>query len=383
VRGTLPAKHIGSGIPALHVTWSWPGGGRTLESVPTLVRRAGRRTNLALLALLIVAAVTGALGYAVGSPRLASVAITVAHGAAGLALLLLVPWKSFVVRRSWRRVGGAFGGGHGESLALGVLVACCLAAGIAHGLGGWTPVLGITPLQVHVAAALVAIPFVVLHAVGRPQPLRRADLSRRTFLRAVTLGAGGIAAYGLVQGAAFAAGLPGGVRSRSGSTQRGSLEPTRMPVTQWFTDVVPSSVPSDWRLEMTVGQQQHSFTYGQLSRLATHEVTATLDCTGGWYAVQRWRGVRLDDLVAALEAAGPWRSIDVVSATGYRRRLPRADGDSALLATHAGDSPLSLGHGAPVRLVVPGRRGFWWVKWVQRVDLVDEPWWWQPPYPLQ
>jgi DMSO/TMAO reductase YedYZ molybdopterin-dependent catalytic subunit len=27
-----------------------------------------------------------------------------------------------------------------------------------------------------------------------------------------------------------------------------------------------------------------------------------------------------------------------------------------------------------VRLVAPGRRGFWWVKWVARLDVVDEPW---------
>jgi DMSO/TMAO reductase YedYZ molybdopterin-dependent catalytic subunit len=351
--------------------------------VPRLVRRASRRTNLALLGLLVLAALTGALGYAVASPRVAAVAITVAHGAAGLAVLLLVPWKSFIVRRAWRRAGGPLNAGHGDSLALGVLVGCCLLAGIAHGLGGWTPILGITALQVHVTAALVAIPFVVLHVVARPQPLHRADLSRRTFLRATTLGIGGVAAYGVVQGTAVAAGLPGGVRSPSGSTERGSLDPARMPVTQWFTDSVPSQVPTDWRLELIAGEQQRSFSYAELLRLVDDEVTATLDCTGGWYAQQRWRGVRLERLVAALAPTAAWRSIDVISATGYRRRLPREDQARTLLATHAGGEQLSLGHGAPIRLVVPGRRGFWWVKWVQRLELVDEPWWWQPPYPLQ
>jgi DMSO/TMAO reductase YedYZ molybdopterin-dependent catalytic subunit len=36
-----------------------------------------------------------------------------------------------------------------------------------------------------------------------------------------------------------------------------------------------------------------------------------------------------------------------------------------------------------VRLVAPGRRGFWWVKWVRRIEVVDEPWWLQSPFPLQ
>ncbi|WP_407647156.1 molybdopterin-dependent oxidoreductase [Goekera deserti] len=53
-----------------------------------------------------------------------------------------------------------------------------------------------------------------------------------------------------------------------------------------------------------------------------------------------------------------------------------------MLATDAGDAPLAARHGAPVRLVAPGRRGFWWVKWVTSVELSDRPPWWQSPFPL-
>ena len=45
-------------------------------------------------------------------------------------------------------------------------------------------------------------------------------------------------------------------------------------------------------------------------------------------------------------------------------------------------APLSVGHGFPARLVAPGRRGFWWVKWVDRIELQTTPWWWQPPFPV-
>jgi DMSO/TMAO reductase YedYZ molybdopterin-dependent catalytic subunit len=34
---------------------------------------------------------------------------------------------------------------------------------------------------------------------------------------------------------------------------------------------------------------------------------------------------------------------------------------------------LRIRHGAPARLVAPGRRGFEWVKWVVRVELHDGP----------
>jgi DMSO/TMAO reductase YedYZ molybdopterin-dependent catalytic subunit len=107
--------------------------------------------------------------------------------------------------------------------------------------------------------------------------------------------------------------------------------------------------------------------------------SAVLDCTGGWWAEQTWRGVRLDTLIGTPDHG----SIAVRSVTGYTRRFPPEDATALLLATHVGGTPLSPGHGAPVRLVVPGRRGFWWVKWVERVSLEPEPWWSQSPFPLQ
>jgi DMSO/TMAO reductase YedYZ molybdopterin-dependent catalytic subunit len=106
---------------------------------------------------------------------------------------------------------------------------------------------------------------------------------------------------------------------------------------------------------------------------------ATLDCTSGWYAEQDWTGVPVRALFP--DPAGA-RSLLVVSRTGYWVRFPVRDLDQLLLAHTAGGEPLRPGHGFPVRLVAPGRRGFWWVKWVEHLELTDTPWWWQPPFPL-
>jgi len=75
-------------------------------------------------------------------------------------------------------------------------------------------------------------------------------------------------------------------------------------------------------------------------------------------------------------------SLVVTSATGYRRRLPLADAATLLLATRLAGRPLGAGHGFPARLVAPGRRGFWWVKWVVSIEVDPAPWWRQPPFPL-
>jgi DMSO/TMAO reductase YedYZ molybdopterin-dependent catalytic subunit len=72
----------------------------------------------------------------------------------------------------------------------------------------------------------------------------------------------------------------------------------------------------------------------------------------------------------------------VTSATGYGRRFPLGERRRLLVATRVGGRPLAPGHGFPARLVAPGRRGFWWVKWVDRIEVSAGPPWWQPPFPL-
>jgi DMSO/TMAO reductase YedYZ molybdopterin-dependent catalytic subunit len=62
-----------------------------------------------------------------------------------------------------------------------------------------------------------------------------------------------------------------------------------------------------------------------------------------------------------------------VSHTGFRWSFSLADAQALLLATRVGDAALSHGHGAPCRLVAPGRRGFQWVKWVTRIEVHEDP----------
>ena len=84
----------------------------------------------------------------------------------------------------------------------------------------------------------------------------------------------------------------------------------------------------------------------ELDHLADEEVVVTLDCTGGWYAHQRWAEVPLDRLLAA-SGVSLGRSIEVQAVTGYRRRFPWRDAPVLLLATRVGGRPLSSGHGFP------------------------------------
>jgi heme A synthase len=158
---------------------------------PALPRRAGRRTNLALLGLLLVAFATGVLAYGIGTPAAATVVVTV-HGAAGLGLLLLVPWKAVIVRRSWPHAAST------RTLAtgLGVLVAITVLTGVLHAMG----VAPLSMLLVHVAIAICVVPLLLVHAWGRRQRPRRTDLSRRTLLKTGALAAGAASLWTVGEG---------------------------------------------------------------------------------------------------------------------------------------------------------------------------------------
>ncbi|MEO7058208.1 MAG: molybdopterin-dependent oxidoreductase, partial [Lapillicoccus sp.] len=183
--------------------------------------------------------------------------------------------------------------------------------------------------------------------------------------------AAGVLEVGVVGGGVLA--NPAGTRRDSGSRRLASTSVDAIPATSWLFDAVPTIDPSTWRLTVVTGSTRRAWSVADLEGLGD-EVTTVLDCTGGWWTRQTWHGARL----ARLLPEGATGSVLVTSVTGYRRRLPLTD--DLVLATHLAGAPLRAGHGAPARLVVPGRRGYHWVKWVDRIELSDVPWWAQLPF---
>jgi DMSO/TMAO reductase YedYZ molybdopterin-dependent catalytic subunit len=152
---------------------------------------------------------------------------------------------------------------------------------------------------------------------------------------------------------------------------------------RWLLDD-PDPLDGAWRLTVD-GAVERPFTLdgAALAAAPTARQRAILDCTGGWWCEQDWDGVHLRDLLARAGPTSAARSVRVVSATGYDRRFALDVADGLLLATAVAGAPLTLGHGAPLRLVAPGRRGFEWVKWVERIEVLESSHRWQPPLPLQ
>src|SRR5262249_59709813 len=198
-----------------------------------LLRPPGRQTNPALLVVLLFAFGTGAATVAIGSPDGAWVAI--GHGICGMAVVLLIPWKSRVVRGGLRRARLS----RWLSLLLAVLALFTLIAGLGYATGLVRSIAGKPGLWVHIAVALTLVPLVVWHVWARRIRPRRTDLSRRALLRAGALAAGAIGLYAADQATTGLLGLPGARRRFTGSYATAPFRPGAMPPTPLVLRPVP------------------------------------------------------------------------------------------------------------------------------------------------
>jgi DMSO/TMAO reductase YedYZ molybdopterin-dependent catalytic subunit len=295
--------------------------------------------------------------------------VFVAHDILAFALagLLVVKmrrvWRKLVKPSEWDRL-----------VKPGVLATTFVAAALATGWvwsgGGRISIGGFTLLSWHLLLGWVLTAAVAVHAFVRRRRMRAQDAAdRRQILVAASGLAGAVVLWRLQRPVTALLGLRSAHRRFTGSYEAASFEGNAFPSTSWVADSPRELDPARYRLEVTgLVERPLDLPVAELET-GGDTLVATLDCTGGFYSTQRWRGIALGTLI---DRAGPQRSaahVRVVSHTGYRWSFDIHTARKLLLATHVGDEQLSHDHGAPVRLVAPGRRGFEWVKWVTRIEL--------------
>jgi DMSO/TMAO reductase YedYZ molybdopterin-dependent catalytic subunit len=321
-----------------------------------------RLANLALLAAISALLATGVIAWLLPEPT--ATPLYLAHRVAGIALVLALVWKYAIARRSLRRRGLS---GSGVWVGLVTAALTVIAAGVGvlwtAGLVSFDRPLSYSALSLHVIAGLGLGALVVVHALvrGDKRPALVSLAGRRAALRGLALLAGSLAVSVALDRVALA-------RRVTGSRHAGSFTGNQFPVTIWSLDTVPAIDVDSWRLHVRGAvARPKEISFLELGSLPRREATAVLDCTGGWYSEQVWSGVGLGDLLRERGIDGGAATVELVSATGHRWTFDRAEAEQALLATHVGGEPLSAGHGYPLRLVAPGRRGFLWIKWLREV----------------
>jgi DMSO/TMAO reductase YedYZ molybdopterin-dependent catalytic subunit len=125
---------------------------------------------------------------------------------------------------------------------------------------------------------------------------------------------------------------------------------------------------SGWRVTV-VGATTIRRSREQLLAMAQATETLTISCTEGWSTTQHWTGVRLIDLASAVGAP----SGAILRAVSLETGGPGSDvalahdewsDERALLALRVNGADLSLDHGFPARVIVPGAPGVHNTKWV-------------------
>lgn len=329
-----------------------------------------RGTDWSLAFLVGLLFTTGMLSLISG--RTSDAWVFVLHSIGGFALAVVVTvklrrvWRRLLFPRHWdrRTVAGATG-------TLAVLLA--LVSGWVWSSGGDLFVVGFNLLNWHIALGVGLTLAIAWHGRIRARQPRRRDLvDRRQFLRLAGTAIGAVAAWMVQRPALAAAGWRGQNRRWTGSYEQGSFAGNAFPATSWVADRPRVLPPANYRLRVVgLVLTPRKLRLAELQPQET--LTATLDCTGGFYSTQHWHGVRLGTVLDLAGVRSSATHVRVISHTGYRWSFPLAEARNLLLATSVGEETLSHAHGAPLRLVAPGRRGFQWIKWVVRLELHDGP----------
>ena len=336
--------------------------------------------NTILLVLLLWQMLTGFWGLINGSEG--RFWVLWLHDLGGYATAIILLWKGAVIletlkRRRFTLTSWGF-----------VVLACLLLAILGTGFL-WTysgpRYLGpFSLLTIHGGLTFLLALLLLWHVLARRFIFRIPQArNRRAFVRLAGTALAGLALWRGSAWAKTAANLPGTNRRFTGSYERGSFT-GHFPSVSWLFDNPPRQDQPTWQLTIE-GQVTRPLTlsYEALWQLPSQTIIATLDCTGGWYTTQHWQGINLGYLLDQVGIETQAQSIVIEAVSGYKRRFPLTEARQFLLALAVADQPLSHGHGYPLRLVAPGRRGFEWVKWVTHLRVSDRHHLYQVPVPLQ
>jgi hypothetical protein len=214
-----------------------------------------------------------------------------------------------------------------------------------------------------------------------------ARLSRRSFLTGVAAATAGLAGWQWLRTRSDEDGLPWPLRRVLGFNERlaravfrdGSEAPTfpreqaEEPRLNGEIGLEEGADARAWRLHVQGGGRDFHLRLDDLRLLPRVEHVTELKCIEGWSTVVRWAGVRLRDFAEHYRLAAPYVGLQ----TPDRRYYVGLDAASALhpqtlLCYEMNGAPLTAGHGAPLRLVIPVKYGIKNLKRIGTLRFTDD-----------
>jgi DMSO/TMAO reductase YedYZ molybdopterin-dependent catalytic subunit len=138
-------------------------------------------------------------------------------------------------------------------------------------------------------------------------------------------------------------------------------------------------IPVDWQLVVD-GEVENtlSLTLDQLKQYPSQTQMATLQCNipfspEALIGNANWTGVSLNTILSEANPLSGAQIVNFFSVDGYSLKLYLQDllqRNDIILAYSMNGVPLPLEQGFPVRLVLPGSRGYLWMQWVNRIEVI-------------
>lgn len=164
------------------------------------------------------------------------------------------------------------------------------------------------------------------------------------------------------------------------------LPPGQQPVKDWpVLDLgeQPQITRDRWQLHL-YGAVAHPAIWDWAALMQQPQASASSDihCVTSWSRYDnQWAGITTRDLLAAVQPLPEARFVLLHAYDGYTTNLTLEDfaAEDAMLVHSWAGAPLSVAHGAPVRLVVPHLYFWKSAKWIQKIEFrtQDTPGFWE------
>ena len=101
----------------------------------------------------------------------------------------------------------------------------------------------------------------------------------------------------------------------------------------------------------------------------------TLHCVEGWDATILWEGVLVSDLIRDASVDPKANTVIFHATDGYTTSFPLSYimDNNIIMAYRMNNVTINAEHGYPFRLVAEDKWGYKWIKWINEIELSDNP----------
>jgi len=133
---------------------------------------------------------------------------------------------------------------------------------------------------------------------------------------------------------------------------------------------------SNYTLEVTglVGNPKN-FTYDEVKSFQNYQKVVKLDCVEGWSVNILWQGVLVKDILNEVQPSPQANTIIFHAVDGYSTSFPLEyiEKNQIMMAYKMNNATLPPERGFPFQLVAESKWGYKWIKWINRIELSDNP----------